>query len=557
MVNNGTIHQRMIINFIKNLDLRDKIFAIGAIVLIIAGMLALLRVITNTAEAPKEEQVISQVTILPVSALNDSDATLSLTGILRSKSEADLRTEVPGRITGVYAKVGNWVKRGTLIAEVENSAQKAQVTQALGALQAAKAQAQSAEAQLSKVQGGTREEQLRILQSALTDAESAQLTAQQSARNALLSAYATVNQSILHGTDTLFRNPTRYNPKVDFIVSDSTLRDELSAERVDIRYILDRHEDAALTQPENISAEIVTTITEIEKVKRFYDKLLIAIEKAVLAKEVSAAYAATVGPARSAMLAQLSSLTAANDRLIRSENGIDIAKANLEQGITGAQQEDVDTSTAQLNAANASVTSALGSYQAALAALEKTRIRATISGILSSFSARRGDFVNTQSLGRIVGNGGNEVIFNIPSTDKARLALGDAVLISGAIAGTITSISNSTDALTQQLEVRADLHTKPNVANGSVVSIVIIKQKDTDSATEEILVPINAIKFNADDTVMFTVETTETGSSILVALPVTLGDVRGSMVVVNGVQNDTQVVTDARGLTAGQIVLVK
>ncbi len=568
----GTIPRRMTYRFIKkttnalgsfsNFSLRGKILAISAVVLLLAGVLALVRIYANSQPVPATEQILPTVSLLTISSLSDNGSGLTLTGTLRSKSEADLRTEIPGRITGVYAQVGNWVGSGTLIAEVENSAQKAQVTQALGALQAAKAQATSAEAQLSKMQGGTRSEQLRVLEAALTDAQSTHLTAEQSARNALLGAYATVNQSVIHSTDTLFRNPSKYNPKVDFTVSDATLRNELSAERVDIRYILDRHEGATLTEPADINAEIQATITELQKIKRFYDKLLIAVDKAVIASEISAGYAATVGPARASMLTQISALTAANNALVRSENAINISQANLDQGATGAQQEDLDSSAAQVRVANASVTSSLGSYQAALAGLEKTRVRAPISGTLSSFSARRGDFVSTQALGRIVGTGGSEVIFNIPSTDRARITIGDEVLASGTITGKVTSVSNSTDALSQQLEVRADLNTKPTSPNGSVVSIKLINKEatptvDTDMLSTEVLVPINAIKFNANETVMFTIDETGMEVAHLVALPIILGDVRGSMVLVSGVSNSTLVVTDARGLSAGQGVLIK
>lgn len=562
----GTVPLRMIYRFIKkmsdafgsfsNFSLRGKIFAVSAVVLLLAGGLALVRVYNNSQPVPASEQVLPTVSLLTISSLNDKGTGLTLTGTLRSKSEADLRSEVSGRITGVYAKVGKWVTSGTLIAEVENSAQKAQVTQALGALQAAKAQATSAEAQLSKMQGGTRSEQLRVLEAALTDAQSTHLTAEQGARNALLSAYATVNQSVIHSTDTLFKNASKYNPKVDFTVSDATLRNELSAERIDIRYILDRHEDATLTEPADISAEITTTIIDLQKIKRFYDKLLIAVDKAVIASEVSAGYSATVGPARASMLAQISALTAANDALVRSENAINISQANLDQGASGAQQEDLDSSAAQVSVANASVTSALGSYQAALAGLEKTRVRAPISGTLSSFSARRGDFVNTQALGRIVGTGGSEVIFNIPSSDRARITIGDDVLVSGTITGKVTSVSNSTDALSQQLEVRADLSTKSTAPNGSVVSIKLINKEavSTDILNIEVLVPINAIKFSANETVMFTIDEADVEVAHLVALPIILGDVRGSMVFVSGVSNSTLVVTDARGLSAGQDV---
>ncbi len=556
---NGTIYMRMIITFIKNLNLRKKILVIWAIIFILAGALTLFRIISNTPDKPKEEVVLTQVILKPVSDLAfNTNTVLSTTGTIRSKAEADLRSEVPGRIIGVYAKVGTWVKNGTLIAEVENSSQKAQVTQALGALQAAKAQAESSKAQLSKIKNGTRDEQLRVLEAAYTDAKAVYATAQNNARNTLLTTYATVNQNIIHGTDALFRNPSKYNPKIDFTLADADLRNKLSAERVDIRYILDRHANVTLSEIEDIRLEIAKTLEELQKIKRFYDELLRAIDKAILPDEVAAQYAETVVPARSAILVQIQALTGADEALVRSENAVNIAKANLDQGITGAQQEDIDAGTAQVNAAEASVTSALGNYQAALSALEKTRIRASISGTLASFSARRGDFVGTQTLGKIIGIGGTEVVFNIPSTDRNRVAVGDTVRISGNYTGTITTIADNTNGITQQLEVRADISTKPKVPNGSTVTVDIIKttNANTKQTGKNIPVPINAIKFNTDNTVMFSVKNVD-DSYVLVAIPVTLGDVFGSMVEVSGIDADTLVVTDARGLSEGQYVKIQ
>ncbi|PIW96770.1 hypothetical protein COZ82_03175, partial [Candidatus Kaiserbacteria bacterium CG_4_8_14_3_um_filter_38_9] len=65
-------------------------------------------------------------------------------------------------------------------------------------------------------------------------------------------------------------------------------------------------------------------------------------------------------------------------------------------------------------------------------------------------------------------------------------------------------------------------------------------------------VPLSAVKLTRIGPVLFT-----TASSTLVALPVVLGKVEGENVLISeGADLDTIIVTDARGLNDGQIVRV-
>jgi len=70
----------------------------------------------------------------------DMVKTISVSGEVVSENEVELGSDVSGQITELYAEVGQLVKRGVILAKVEDSAQRAQVTQTLGALASAKAQ---------------------------------------------------------------------------------------------------------------------------------------------------------------------------------------------------------------------------------------------------------------------------------------------------------------------------------------------------------------------------------------------------------------------------------
>ncbi len=560
------IPQLKLFTKIASLTMRDKILLTAAIILFIVVLLAFSRATGTNNTTEQEVQALQNVTLSPVSELSQVNKNLSVTGRLRSKSEADLRVDIPGRVTGVYAKVGEWLTSGTLIAEVENGAQRAQVTQALGVLQAAKAKTKSAEAQLQKVSNGATLEDKNIITSQVAAAESSLSSAYNSALNVLQDAYASMNSIILFTADELILNPDSPNPKLKFQTTEYSAKISSENRRVVIGEILSRNKPQSLSPVEEmdkIDVELINTIDDLAQVKQFTDSLLTSLDGAITTNSISSttisSYITATSSARSQLLSMSSALANSQSSISSAKNALLTIQENKNKILTGARTEDIDTAVANLNAANASVTSALGSYQSAVVLLEKTRVRAPISGYLSTFSAKRGDYISSQELGRIVGDGGSEVIFYIPSTDSNRVKIGDAISVSGTATGTVTTVSNSTDVFTQQLEVRADLSSGLDMPNGSVVTINILKNTDKDiiaDTTTKVLVPINAIKFDVNDSKMFTVKDATATTTTLVSTAVTLGDVVGSMVYVTGIEKEVLVVTDARGLRDGQEVTI-
>lgn len=551
--------------YFAGLSLRAKIFIVSGVIFLLVAVVAGYRLYTvaHAADAALPVQIKS-VLLLPAGELAQSADVLAVTGTLRSMSEADLRFEVPGRVTNVYATVGQRITSGTLIAEVENSAQRAAVTQALGGLQAAEAQAKAADAALAKVRGGTRQEQLAVLDAGVTSAEDGYVTAVQSARNTLSSTYAAVSQAVINGTDTLFDISSRYNPRYLYTTKDLALTTTVENERMALWELLDREHSATTvtTADSALIDELSTVLHELEQVNSFYARLLTLVDKSLISDAQKSAATTIVSQARASIIMQISAVTATRNALLQAANQVTIAEANRNQGVTGAQSEDVQAAEAQADAAHAAVTSARGSYAAAVAMLNKTRIHAPISGTLASFSATVGDFVGTQMLGKVVGTGGSEVVFHIPDNDTARVSVGDTVLVADAFSGTVTSVATDASGLSGQLEVRAQTSgdIMQRFVNGSTVSIHIRNTEGTAVSTSTdvtaLLVPLNTVKFTASETSLFTVVDSHAATSTLVAVPVTLGTVVGTLVTVSGVTADTPIVTDARGLIVGQTVLL-
>ncbi len=93
------------------------------------------------------------------------------------------------------------------------------------------------------------------------------------------------------------------------------------------------------------------------------------------------------------------------------------------------------------------------------------------------------------------------------------------------------------------------------LSDGQAVTLSLNRRalSSTQLKTSQITIPIAAAKILPTGPVVFTVST----SSPLVAHPIVLGTILGDqVVVVSGLTPDLSIVSDARGLSAGQSIIV-
>ena len=133
--------------------------------------------------------------------------------------------------------------------------------------------------------------------------------------------------------------------------------------------------------------------------------------------------------------------------------------------------------------------------------------------------------------------------------------MGSKVTIEGSTNGVVTRIAPAIDPLTKKIEVRIGITGKSTLLNGQSVSVAIAgATKSPTTPTTRLTIPLAALKINSDGMSVFTVS----ASSTLEAKSVTIGQLLGDRVVITeGLTLDTNIVSDARGLRAGQAVLVR
>ena len=494
------------------------------------------------------EARMHSVEVKSVAELSNQTAPLSVVGQVSSKSEATVRAERSGQVTGVYKTLGDSIAAGSVAAELENASERAAVLQAQGSVEAA-------EANLAKVTGGARSEQRAILESNRANASASLDAAQSSAVNALLSAYATADNAIHGTTDKMFTTPQGNSPVFNVTSYDSQLSMKIENTRPAVGGYLKRQTLASdtLSASSNLSAEISATETEIRAIRSFLDMIINALNKGIATSGASASTIATylseATAARTTLTTALSSLSGATQGLAAAKSALDVANKNLEQGVTGGQVEDVA-------AAKAALKQVQGGLAAARANLEKTIIRAPISGTINSFSLKRGDYVQQSSpVLTVANNGALEIVAYVTENDAHDIAPGRDASIEGGVSGVVTKIAPAIDPLTKKIELRIGVSDNDGaLINGQSVLVSITRARVTAEDLSRISIPVSAIKIGSDETIVFTLD----NENKLVPHAVKVGTLLGDRVVITeGLTLDMKIVTDARGLRADETVEVK
>ncbi len=527
IINDSKDIKNQLWNWYKELTRAKQIVVALILILIVVTLVRSLNRTTATTDVTNSPRVVK---LASVSDLANNGSSLPLLGTIISTSEATVRAESSGKLTRVYKKLGDYVSAGSVIAEFENSGERAAVMQAEGAYDAAKTSRD-----ISKVNSQT-------TNSSLSDVKT-------SAINAISSAYINMDDIIHVKTDSAFSNPRNQEAKFNVSVPDMSFTLSLEARRKKIESILIAREikNRTLIQSSDLISELNSVQTEAETVKLYLDDLATAYSKALPDNNFSQANIDSaktiIGGTRLTIAGTISSIVGSRTALNNSLAAQDIA------GKTSGTGSSVTTSDAQ-------VKSAEGTYNAALSRLEKTVIRSPINGTLNSLSIETGDFISAFTEVAIVSNNSAlEVLAYVTNEDDKRIQTGNEVIINNTLKGIVTRIAGAIDPRTKKIEVRVGIVDKDSsLINGQSVTLTITKAKQAVTKTNgPIKIPLSALKLTPNGTFVFTISST----SSLVSIPVKEGAIMGEEIqVLSGLTGNESIVVDARGLKEGGIVTV-
>lgn len=476
---------------------------------------------------------IRQVSVASVSSLSHNGQGFPLVGTVTSVSEATLRSETSGKLVRVYKKLGDGVYAGGVIAEFDNSGERAALLQAEGAYEQAKAGRDIAA--LNNGQSG----------SSLNDSKSQAL-------NTITSAYTAMDDAIVGKTDAAYKDPSFQQVNLILSVPDAILSLSLENKRRNIQLMLKAREgkNRALTTDSDLVSELTSVQSEVVLIKSYLDDLFNAYGKALpdssLNQAALDAGKSNVQAARQSISATITSLVSARSLLTSSITAHEVSGGLVDGRTSGS-----------LASADAQVKQALGAYNAALSRLEKTIIRSPITGTLNSLSINTGDYISAFTQVAVVSNNGSlEVISLVTEEDAKRITLGSPVTVNGDISGVVTRVASAIDPTTKKIEVRIGIRdTKAPLTNGQSVRILIAdNKKDTKSKSVfPIIIPLSSLKLTPRGAMVFEV----TASSTLKGLPVVEGAIMGEQIqILKGLTGNEEIVVDARGLKEGSQVVI-
>ncbi len=504
----------------------------------VVAVIVLARILVPSGDVTtRVETLPRKVVVSSLSALSSNEKDLPLIGMVTSISEATIRSESSGKLNRVYKKLGDTVYAGQVIAEFENSGERASLLQAEGAYEQAKAARDIT--RLNSSQTG----------SSLSDTKNQSL-------NAIYSAYTVMDDAVRGKTDGAFSDAKFDQAKFLPSVPDANLTISIETKRKSIEKMLVAREvkNKTLNINSDLTAELTTVQSEAQLVKTYLDDLSSAYNKAIQDTSYP----------QSSIDAGKIAVQAARQSVLGSLTAIVASRQSLSSSITASQVSGslASETAGNIASAEAQVKQALGAYNAALSRYQKTIIRSPITGTINSLSINTGDYIGAFSQVAVISNNGAlEIVSSVNEDDAKRVTVGSKAMINNTIEGVVTRVASAVDPITKKMEVRIGVKNKgTSLINGQSVRVSVerstsatVSQAVASPTTTAILIPLSALKLTPQGANVFTVSTTST----LVAVKVKEGAILGDQIqILEGLSGQESIVVDARGLKEGMEVVI-
>lgn len=388
--------------------LSKRTFFVGAAVVLVVGLVVWKLFFSNTFSDAQLLTVHTQV----------YEQRVSISGDVVAAETSNLGFAQGGRVAHIYALVGERVKAGQRIAEIENGELRALVLQKQAALQ-------SAQANLSQLEEGARPEEIAVTEAQIMSDQSALLQANQGVVNAIQNAYTVSDDAVHNKLDQLFINPAASNIDVVFTSTQSQLATTMKSGRSSLEGVLQRWQTQTTTlfAAQDLTGAQAAAQANLAAVMQVLTDANTALNSAIPSGSITAAtisaFIVTIATARANVNSALSTLTSAVANA--KANAAQLAK---DQKTLALQKSG---STAQSIAqAQAAVAAAEADIAAAQAQLTKTTIAAPFDGVLVRMDVKRGEIVspNTSEIS-IQGDGVFELETYIPEVNIAAVRVGD------------------------------------------------------------------------------------------------------------------------------------
>jgi len=518
-------------------------------IVIIVGALgilgALVFVVFNKEEVVTEKVVdtYSTVEAKTVEELKTTGEPVVAYGQVISANSVEVVSELSGVVKRVYKNLGDTVRAGEVVFELQNSSEQQGVLQA-------NAQVSSAQANLSKSKQGTDVEDVYNQELDLNNKKTALLDKQLSIKQFAEDTHIAIINSVQSQYDQFFYDGTT-DPQLKIALRDLSDTKRLENSREDLSVKINQSQNS-IEQLGSISyTDTVEILDKTEQLIGYYDRVLNEYSDAISSQSVSIIsednqekQLATIRTIRQPILVLKSRVSSERVALQSAKNAIVISENNLKKLQEGPKNNDV--SIAQSNLSSAESSRASAQIQ-----LQKTRITAPTFGKISSINVRIGQLVGPSSPAFILSSSSAKRIdAYLSSSDVSRIRIGSKIIVDGKDEAFISRISPTIDQKTGKIKIEAFFSDDQVVyVEGTGVGLSI----STFSENLGFSVPISSIFVRNNIPYVYIV----TAENTISPREIKTGGLFGSNVsVFEGLTDQDKIVLNARGLKDNQLIKI-
>jgi RND family efflux transporter MFP subunit len=346
---------------------------------------------------------------------------VSLTGKVIAAKNVDMSFEASARVQKVHVQVGDIVKKGTILASLENG-------DFASAVQKNYAIVQSERARLDDLQATAKQEDKKLAEDNVANAKAIVELSKQSLIDQIRDTYTKADDAIRFNIDPSFRDPRSQNPEFIHLIDQNTaLRESIKRDRMTIGGILQRTNDSFSLD------SLAIYRSEINQIQRFINDVNTAIsivsEKASVGGD--ATYAAQVASQKTAIALARTTFSASVSALNQAE----LAYKNNVNALTRATNElqilNSGATPAELAIQRANIQSAQAGVSSAAAQLAKTLIRAPFDGVITKVDIKEGEISspNTPVIS-MLNDGEYQIETFVSENDISKLQVGQTAQVS-------------------------------------------------------------------------------------------------------------------------------
>lgn len=357
--------------------LKNKWVITGLVIFIIVASFVYMR-------GGGKKPVIESVAV----AIGDVREIVSVTGTISPADRSNLSFKRGGVVSHVYAKVGDRVKRGQLIATLDMSSE-------IAALRAA-------EATLSDMSRSLTSEEYAVERATLT-------TAEKSADNAIHDAYVRVQSALFNYTDTFFTNPQSVNPTINLRTDTTNIYDDINNKRLIVSDVLTKWSNRMNDNNAKMSDVVNDVLSYLRTIKSFMNDLSVIVSD--LNPSNSGQSQTILNTYLSVMNSGLTSVNTAIDAVTDAQSALSSAQSKYNLKLAGNSSQAIAAQIAKVDQARAEVNA--GS------------IISPIDGIVTRADPRVGEYVSPGSSGFAVQDTNFKIEARVPEADIAKIAIGN------------------------------------------------------------------------------------------------------------------------------------